>query len=304
MAKRVKSLSVYRKNIIPAGNHESEEVLLSYTEYHASNGKPVKEIQYDPQGEPEHLVEYEYDSQGFMVLELMREADLSVSSRKTFEADQKGRRLKEHSHYADGSYDTITYTYDDNDQLVKKVAVDDEGQVEFTELFEYSDGRLVREAWLDEDDFLAKETLMQYDDEGLLDESVVRDLVEGTEIRKEFVHDEKGLGKGYVAYNENDEPVERVVLKYDDQGQLIEVVDENKRQKNTTHMEYDPQGMVVKQEEYDLNGQLVNRVERTYDDQGRILQSKVLVERQGQGAAMGYIMRHHYTFFDQAEAGQ
>ncbi len=304
MAKSVKTLSVYRKNIIPAANHESEEVLLTTTEYHASHGKPLKEIQYSPEGEPEHVVEYEYDDHGFLVREEMREADSTLMSKKTFEADQKGRRFKEYGHYADGTYDAITFHYDDSDQLVRKVAVDEEGQTEFTELFEYQEGRLVREAVLDEDDFLASETLMHYDEEGHLEESVVRDLVEGTEVRKEFVHDDNGRGKGFVAYNENDEPVERVVLRYNDKGHLVEVVDENKRQKNTTSMEYDDQGLVVKQEEYDLNGHLVNRVERTYDDEGRILESKVLVDRPGQGDAMGYTMRHQYTFFEEAQTGQ
>lgn len=300
----MKSLSVYRKNIIPATNTESEEVLLSYTEYHASNGKPVKEIQYDPQGELEHEVEYEYDDKGFLVREEMRDADGSLASKKTFEADDKGRRLKEYGHYADGSYDTITYYYDDQDQLVKKEAADDEGHIEYTQQFDYLQGKLVREATTDEDDQLTHESLMVYDDEGLLEESVVRDHIEGTEVRKEFVHDEKGLGKGYIAYNESDEPVERVVLKYDDKQQLIEVVDENRRQKNTTTMQYDDQGLVVKQEEYDLNGHLANRVERTYDDQGRILTSKVLVDRHGQGAAMGYIIRHKYAFYEETETGK
>lgn len=302
MASTLKSLSVYRRNLmftkLKDNQEYSDEVIVSQTHYHKQTSKPEKEIQYSQLGTPEHVVQYEYNDNGFLVKEEMYDGEGNVMSKRTFEADSQNRVMKEYGHYSDGTIDSIEFIYNDEGKLIEKIARDEEGAPESNETFEYEGDLLVRQTVVDAYGFLVRETLMEYDEDGLVEETIIRDLSEGIESRKEYDYNEKGLRTGYIVYNENDEPVERILLDYDDNGLLVKMVDENRRQKNTTIMEYDDTGEVVKQEEFDMHGKMINRVERRFDKQNRLLESKVFVDSPEHGVSYGYIMRNEYSFFD------
>jgi hypothetical protein len=295
MSRKLKSTKVIRINLSPEGQ-ELRQNLLSLTEYHEKNEKAVKEIQYSPEGEPEQITCYEYDAKGYLISEEIKEGDETLVSKRTFEVDDNGRVEREFHHYSDGSVDTIDYGYNSLGQLVEKVVTDYEGEKESEEVFEYEGEHLVREAVVGGDGFLIRESLMAYSDEGLLDDITIRDLSEGAEVRKHYDYDEKSRRRGFVVYNENDELIERVLFKYDEKDRLSEVIDENRRQKNTTLLQYNDQGWVIKQEEYDLQGKLVSRVERVFEEDGRIVESKVFVNTSRSGME-NYITRNEYTFY-------
>jgi YD repeat-containing protein len=305
MSKKLKSLTVYRRNIIPgnAGKEERqpEEIIISHTDYHESFDKPVKDIQYSHEGEPEQIIWFQYDANGFLVCEELQEGNGQMLSKKTFEVDPKGKIQKEMGHFADGAHDVTTYSYDEAGRLTEKVTIDEDGDLESKEIFEYEGEYLIRHAYMDSDDFLVKEVLMEYDEDGLIEQTIERDLHEGTEVRKEFEYDEKGQRRAYVVYNENDQVVEKVLLFHDESGRLTKVVDENRHEKNTTQMQYNQKGNVIQQEEYDRENNLLNRVERTFDEEGRMLESKIFIDQQGRGANQLYIMRNHYVFYSPAE---
>lgn len=305
MSRNLKSLSVVRRYYLPddQGNEKTplQEVIVSQILYHPEFEKPISEIHFSPEGEPEHIVNYQYDDQGFMIREENREGDQTISSQRTFEPDEKGRIGREYLHYADGSRDMVSYRYDEKGRLLQKVTTDEEGQEESREIFEYENELLLREALVEGEGFLVREKIMEYDSEGLLDEIIIRDFIEGSEVRKHYDYDEHNRRRGYVIFNENDEPVERVLFDYDDQGRLVQIVDETRRQKNTTHMQYNGKGEVVRQEEFDMNGGLISRIERSFEPGGRLVQSKVFTSSQGHSEGQWYIMRHEYSWYDEAE---
>jgi antitoxin component YwqK of YwqJK toxin-antitoxin module len=305
MSQKLKTLSIYRKNLSLNASGEdttgSEEFIVTRTEYHPEWEKPLKEVQYGPDGQPEQVILFDYDERGHLLLEELREGDGSIMEKKTYEVDEEGKVQKEFMHYADGSFDTILYQYNDKGQLIEKRTIDDEGEEEARVAFEYDGDHLVRETHWDADGEMEQETIMEYDEDGLLSAVSVINHYESTRVRKEYAYDDKGQRAGLIVFNEDEEPVERVLYTSDEKGRMVKVVDENRRQKNTTILDYDENDNVVKQEEFDLNNRLLNRVERTYDEAGRIQQSKVFIDPVGRGAPRKYVMRNEYTFFEKSQ---
>ncbi len=303
MSKKLKTLSVYRRNLVVESDSADEpsktEFLHSRTEYEPRWGKTIRETQYNADGQVEQVMEYEYDDKGFLVKEILKEGDGTVMEHKTFEPDDDQRVRKEFCHYADGSYDVTTYHYDEKGRLIKKETHDDEGDLEGTEVMEYENDLLVKHTVTGDDGEKVSEVSYQYDENGLLLETHVQDFQSGTEYTKVTSYDDKGRRKASATYDSNEEPLERLLFREDEKGRLVEVVEENRRKKNTTKMQYDEKDNIIKQQEYDLNGELVNEIERTYDEEGRLLESRVHVNRMMPGISRNYSVRHEYTFYQE-----
>ncbi|MFO7873040.1 MAG: hypothetical protein R6U62_00980 [Bacteroidales bacterium] len=307
MEKKLKALKVIKQNLpLPDANKaagEGQEVVLSETEYDAGHGKVILERQYNEEGQLEQETEYTYDDDGFMVREVLREGDGMVVEDKSYESDENLRIAREYLNYADGSRDTVHYAYDDQGRLIQKTLKDEDGDVEQTDLFVFdAEGRLVREAVYEGEPDEGEESLTEekryvYDEEGRLLETEIRDRVEESYRKRVNAYDEAGQRTSVMVYDADGELLERILFDPDDQGRPVEVVEENRRQKNTIQLQYDDHGNVVLQEEYDLNGNLVNRVERTYDKDGRFQQSRVRMHMPDRGINRYYVVKHSYEFF-------
>lgn len=267
----------------------------------------VRECQYGGDGLLEQITEYEYNEDGFLVRECLKEADGKVMEEKSWKPDKKGRIGWEFMHYADGSKDTVTYDYDADGFLIKKVTVDSEGEVEQAEVFEHKNGLLIREAVYDGlsdlNDLASLQPITEktyhYDSDGRLLETVERDEQNELMYRKVNEYDEKGHRVTVVVYNQDGQAVERIQLKPDEKGRPVEVVEENRQKKNTLHLQYDESGNVAYQEERDMHGNLVNKVERSYDEDGRLIESHVQMNMPVHGVGRYYVVRQDYEFFDE-----
>ncbi len=282
---------------------EAEGRIVSETEYESRWGKVVRERQYNNEGLPEQETTYSYNADGFLVREVLKEGDGMVMEERSWEPDERQRIGVEYLHYADGSEDKVTHAYNSEGQLIRKLTEDADGDPEKLEVFEYEDGRLVREAVYEDFDDpddpgeVVTEQLYTYDDDGRLIDKTDVDTMEDFHQRRVNEYDERGHRVQVTVFDKNDEPVERIRLRPDEKGRPVEVVEENRKKKNTTHMRYDAHGNVVFQEEYDMNGQLVSKVERTWDDNGLLLESRVTVNGPVQGVARHYVVRQEYEFF-------
>ncbi|MEE4178575.1 MAG: hypothetical protein V2I46_13800 [Bacteroides sp.] len=302
MDKKIKSLSVYQKNLVLKSSGDdalqSEEYLITQSIYEPMFGKLAEETQYNPDGQVEQVMRYGYDDKGFLISEELLDGDGNVLEKRSFEADEQGRIAREFIHYADDTADRIEYSYDEQDRVVKKDRFDDDGDPETTERFEFDGDRIIRESVTDADGEILSETVYKYRDDGQLEEMLVNKPEEETWFRKVYRYDEAGVREAVTTYNQDEEPVERVVFEHDEQGRPTKVVDENRRQKNTLHMEYNEHGEIVFQEEYDMNGELVNRIERTYAADGLLLESHVLVRNFQRNVSRNYTLRNEYSFYE------
>lgn len=303
MDKKIKSLSVYQKNLVLKSSVddalESEEYLLTHSVFEPSHGKLVEETQYHPEGHVDQVMRYGYDDQGFLVSEELLDGEGEVLEKRSFEPDQQGRTAREFIHYADGTADRIEYAYDAQNRVIKKRRFDDEGDPETTEVFEYGEDHILRETKTDAGGELLSETIYSYREDGQLEEMVVNQPEEDSWYRKVYRYTDSGLREAVTTYNQDEEPVERVVFEHDEHERPVKVVEENRRQKNTLNMEYNQRGDIIFQEEFDRNGELVNRIERTYAADGLLLESQVTIRNFQRNISRDYTLRHEYSFFEE-----
>ncbi len=308
MSQKVKSLKVIRKPIplsdTGAGHAsaDQEEVVVSETEYHPEWEKVILERQYAADGTLEQETAYEYDKNGFLIRETLREGDGTVMEEKSFEPDEKQRIAREFLHYADGSKDTITYRYDAQGRLVEKRSEDEDGDLEQLEIFEYRNGHMVRKAVFDEEPAgedesePAEEIRYTVDDAGRMLEEEICNHTDGYYRHKVHVYNDNGHRIAVKVYDEEEELVERVLMEPDEEGRPVRLVEENRKKKNTLNLRYNNKGDIVYQEEYDLKGNLLNTVSREYDEKGRLLSSEVEIRMPLQGPPRRYVVEHRYIF--------
>lgn len=302
MDKKIKSLSVFRKDLKPGSistSHDEKEFIVSESHYEPAFGKLTSETQFSSDGMIEQIMRFEYDANGFLTCEELLEGDGTVLEKKTFEADSEGRIARVFVHYADLSADRIEYIYDEKGRLIRKESFDETDVFGWAENFEYESDHLARETKLDEDGGILAETFYTYDDNGNLAEALCDNPEEDIWYRKVYRYDDAGFRMSVTAYNREGDPVERVTFENDDQGRPTQIVEENRRQKNTVIMEYNELGEIVFQEEKDLNGEVTNRLEKVFDQNGMLLESHILVRNFQRGISRNYLLRNEYTFFDE-----
>jgi YD repeat-containing protein len=303
MDKKIKSLSVYRKNVVLKSSTddalEDEEFLISESLFEPAFGKLVKETQYNGDGQVEQVMSYTYNEKGFLTGEELLDVDGSVLEKRSFEPDDQGRIAREFVHYADGSADRIEYAYDDAGRVVRKERYDDDDALESAENIVYEGEVVVCESVVDAEGEILSETLYIYDDNGRLAEIVSDNREEGLWFTKVYRYDDAGHRQAATTFNQEGEAVERILFENDEKGRPIQIVDENRRQRNTIRMAYDERGEIIFQEEHDLNGELVNSIERSYDADGRLLESHIVVRNRQRGISRNYSLRNEYNFFDE-----
>lgn len=301
MNKKIKRLSVFRKDLALKNSatiaHE-QELLISESLYEPSFGKLLKETQYSADGVVEQVLVYDYNSQGFLTGEELLEAVGTVLEKKSYEPDGYGRIAREFIHYSDGSADRIEYKYDEKERIVKKLRFDEDDELEAAEHFDFEGDLLTRECRLDANGELLSDTKYTYDDQGNVIEVISDNPEEEIWYRKVYRYDAAGQHDFVTTFNREGDPVERVSFEYDDQGRPTQIVEENRRQKNTLQMEYNERGDIVFQEEKDLNGEVINRIERIYNHDGFLTESFILVRDFQRGISRHYALRNEYVFFD------
>ena len=296
---RIKETLVYKKEILLKSAAESQlderEYLFSKTVY-GDKDKVMSEIHYDAEGNITQEYVFGYDNNGFLREELMKEDDGFVAEHKTWEPDEKARIAKELRHYMDGSFDTVTYSYNDQGLVSKKVTVDPDGDTESVEEFDYSGGNLTRYTLKNEEGEILSERKVMYDEKGNPVEVHEYDGSEGLSNRKVIEYYPSGNRKETLLYNDAGKLVEKTVMKENEKGQLVQTIEETHSKKNTVNFTFDNEGNIICQEEFDRNGELVSRVNRTYDENQMLLTSDVFIHGAGRGPSRNYTLRQEYVF--------
>lgn len=225
MDRKTKSIAITRYNYIlmPEGEEEmlDEEGLNNhYTEYDPE-GRPLKEISYNASGEFEEMYGYEYDSNGHLLHERYYPAEDEMAEEKTFSRDASGRITEARKRYQDGSVDTILYAYDADGNLLTLTTVNDEGETEQVEAFEWEGGELA----------------------GHLVTDVLGNPLEGPDLstvkpsESRITHDEQGRVVLEEELNDNGEVVMAISRAYDDEGRqdTVDVYIDGQGQRITRH---------------------------------------------------------------------
>lgn len=302
MDKKIKTLSVYRKNLayntLGELDTNQPEYLASQTEFEMPHGKPVKDTTWNAEGQMEQQMVYTYTPDGFLLTEEMLDTDGSVLEKRTFEPDSMNQIATEFLHYADGSVDCTRYFRDEQNRIVRKEMYADGHELEWKETFHYEGENRLRELKTDQYGNPLVEITYKHNAQGKIAEMQLHNSEEDLYFCKKYEYDLQGHITTATTYDKDGEPLERLSFENDEMGRPLSTVDENKRQKNTATYEYNERGDVVFQIEHDRHGQLIKQLEKTYGESGILLQTQVLVRDFHTGVSRSYNLRNSYEFFD------
>jgi antitoxin component YwqK of YwqJK toxin-antitoxin module len=169
-------------------------------------------------GTLEEMIEYSYDETGRLLCEKYYQEEDAVSEEICYHyADNSNAELASRK-YADGSVDTITFEYDGNGLLLKKIYSNEDEEVEQTDLYTYENNLLIKVETFDGEGNLMS---IPYQDETLSSHSRITKNEAGQVILEEEL-DMNGevIMSVNRCYQEEGQPLETEVFM-DGQGRAI-----------------------------------------------------------------------------------
>lgn len=253
------------------------------------------DTQYMPKaGEAYPTESLEYDKEGNLILSIKYDPDGQVIEKIVTDYDSKGLKAKEEIYYSENELaETSCYEYDENKKLVKIITdytagyqtiteyirkenrleirqVDEEGEVEETEIFMYNDeGKIIEKQILNDRGKLTEKQVSIYDSEGQL---VQRDILERKNklaLRRSYRYNDNGQPIEIKVTNRKGKLVEYYRLEYDDANRPIS---QNTPQ-GRIELEYPDKG-IQKERYYDAGGTLQQKLTRYTDDAGNVLKEE------------------------------
>ena len=238
--KRIRTATATRLQITLKSIHDEElqevELPTSYKEYD-EEGHLIKEVSWDDSGSLSEKYDYVY-ANGRKVEEIsyLDEEDIAEHHRFEYDGD---KIAKAHISYMDGTEEVCNYTYE-NDLLVKKESIDEDGDEGEKEFFLYEEGQLIR--YEKHGDFGEEEVTTQKWDNKKLIERDQRLLLEEDRVLINNEYNNNGLLAKSIEHREVGKSIIENEYHYDEKDQII----------------------MVKQSE----GALVQFIKYRYDDNG------------------------------------
>ena len=258
----------------------------------------MREEKYHPDGSLEQAYEYKYDEKGRLTEENLLYEENEIAERKTFENDENGRIIKEFRHYEDGTADTVFYKYDEQNNIIEKIFVDSDNQIESKQSYEYSNGKLVKKEVFEGEKELVLLNLFSFDEKGNETESTTWDADENKKRKYVNEFDEKGLKIKTLVYNDAGQLIAKNLYSYNDKGNVSQIIEQDAYHTNTINLVYDEQNNVILEEEFNKENFLNYRMNKKYNDKNLITESEIMIDRHGEGMSQHYILKYDYEFFE------
>ena len=255
-------------NLISDSFYDEKDLLKSIYEYD-SEGKTIKQVSCNPDGEIETYWLYEYDANGNRIKESYYNVDNTLRFTRVYEYNVSGDKLYETIYDSNGMI-YCSYKYDANGNRVKEDTYKG-GSVSLNNnvIPEYDlNGNKAKEKYLREDGTLEKE--IEFDSEG----NVIREFkyyLNGN-LAKEFGYDLDGNVIKEREFNADGTFIKHFTYKYDLNRNMTEenCYDESETLKYFNIFEYDSNGDKIKETWYEGNGELAGYKEYEYDSDRNI----------------------------------
>jgi antitoxin component YwqK of YwqJK toxin-antitoxin module len=299
MDQRLKSESVYRVDLISGeeiSQTEIEGTLISYQEYDR-NGNIILEERTNPDGSFGEKYEHKYNDQGQLIESILYDEEDEILERKTITWISVDKASDETTHYLDGSSDTLHYIYDTDGKLIEKKLIDDEDELEMREVFEYNDGKLIRNEKFDGSGESVSKYELTYSDGGALTESSFWTSEGGDISTLVTTFFPSGRKASELKYNTGMNLVEKVTFEEDQQGRISRIIEEDPYKKNTTVLDYDEAGNLIRQEETNHEGRMNNHITRIFNESGNLVETKVAAAVRGMDVIHEYKLITEYEYF-------
>jgi len=297
MAKKVKSINLYKKDFFPSksdsGKVRSSEYKHSTTEYD-EKGNVVLELKFNNDQKLEDKFVNKYNEDGILIEEKHYLSAKDLAEHKTYDLDDNKKIQKAFKHYNDGSKDTIQYTYDTNGDLVERLTIDSFDEVEAKVIFEYENQKLVKQESYEYDDLISKNTFVYDPDGNMMEES---SWTEDESGKRNNFYDDNGNVEKVLFYNKKDELVAKTTYSYNDENKIIGIVEETPYGNSSTVITYDKKGNAIEQIEKNEQGEINNSAVRKFNDNNDVVETEVFIEMHSRGVNQQYILRYEYEYF-------
>lgn len=298
MAKKVKSINLFKKDFFPSQSNANKfrtvEYKFSTTEYD-ENGNVVLELKFNADQKLEDKFVNKYNADSVLVEEKHYLSYKDLAEHKTYELDANKKVQKAFKHYNDGTKDTIQYNFDANGNLKEKVTIDSYDEEESKEVFEYDGQNLLKRELFEYDDLVSKETFV-YDAKGNIVEETSWNEDEST--KRANVYDEKGNLEKVLFYNKKDELVAKTTYTYNEGNKIVAVAEENPYGNSSTVITYDEKGNAIEQIELNEAGELNNSAKRVFNENNDVVETEVFIDLHGKGINQKYELKYEYEYFD------
>ena len=291
----IKSITAIREDAIPVAGRNLDPHRVQYTEYD-EQGRELKLINYDHLDQEDDCVENRYDADGKKIAESYAQGGEVLESKQFF-YDEANRIISARKEYLEGNADTIEYEYDGVGNMIVRRLIDEDGELETKESFEYENGLLIRQAVMDGDDNLISEDLYEYNEKGQLLSLLRKNTLDEEEHHEVTSYDEQGLRAEVRQYNSMGKLVERVRYTYDEKGRVSVQENEEVQHNNFITYTYDEADHVVLQDEKDDKGVQVSIIKRTFDEAGNQTESEVEIAGGLYRAPQEYKMRYEMLYY-------
>jgi hypothetical protein len=276
-----------------------ETSFLFLEQFFDKNKNKIREVILSEEGDEEQIITYNYDSDGNLISEkhhfLFDEIEEMTSF--TYENNLLIEKKKEFSY---GSIETTVFSYNDHKLPVSIKVLDEDGQEEESETFEYEGKNLIH--FLKQNALVGKDTEIwfKYDEKNRVIEE------------KRWSHNDlKTLTTYYDYTNDEDEPnikikndkgavVEAHIKELNEKKQLVkhEIQTVNNGLKTfITSYEYNELGKITFLETINQSGILERSVIANYDERG-LLTSEIKSEYEvAIGNINTFTLKYEYTFY-------
>lgn len=298
MEKKIKSIELYRSNIVPVDAEEEEllinEYLVNRTVYD-EDGNETERITYSAEGEIEERIINKY-SNGHPVEEIL-ELEGELAEKTTREFDEAGTLLLEFRHYQDGEPDKISYTYEDG-KPVKKLVTDSDGDEGEKFLWHYKDGKLTKGESYDEYGNIDLIREHSYNEAGHLEEIIETRISADDKIQIVSFFDETGHLVQEKHYDRKGNLVSRSTTIIGDNDLPAQTENETTMGKSISVFTYDEKGNNIKLEEKTSEGEVFATIDRQFDESGRVIGAKVEMAPELNRPGQHYVLKYKYEFYN------
>ncbi len=274
---------------------ESNSFLSSLSVYD-ENGNVIKTVSYSQQGSVQEFYEYKFGENNNLVEEICYYDETEIAEHKYIFWDED-RKISEKISYQEGGENIVILSYDHENNLIERRVVDQDNELQEKEIYEWENKNIISEKMFDDEKLIFQKNY-SYNELGLLAEYEYSSPEHADKSRVTYFYNENQNREKILRYNWKDQLIHKTIFTEDENGNVIEIDEEDQKSKKITRLFYDDRGNTIKQEEYNEEDVLIVNIERTYNTEGSLLETLVYSQNPEDDVREMYATKYDYEFFD------
>ncbi|MEI7597117.1 MAG: hypothetical protein WCK02_15320 [Bacteroidota bacterium] len=294
---KVKSVATYRYNkyfFEDIDNIEGKEGFLEKKIELDEAGNIVTESYFQESGEVDHKIQRVFNANNQLVEEFVFYADDEIAEKLIVHRNDKGQIIKKEKEYAEGEASVSNLKYDDNNNLISKVTLDLDGEVEEEENFVFENNNLI------EHKIVNCFGNVQYFEKNKFNEKkqILEQIIEnGDEYEKLIQFFEEDNLISLEIYDKQGNGIKKLDYTYNEINQNIEINERGKFGVKKIKIEYDEFGNEALEETYNAGGDLLQRIKRVFEGNQKNLITSYWIENKEYGIVNSFSVVTEYTYF-------